>query len=102
VTEQQKPKLRILDNGDVVESYANKFVGSFFDGSAVGLTFGAIRLIPEKTNEGPKPGQQLVVHITHRLTLSPSAAIELISSLNTVLTALTQAQGTPQQLGQPE
>jgi hypothetical protein len=43
---EQKPKFRILDNAAVVETYANKFIGSSFDGGAVMLTFGTTRFIP--------------------------------------------------------
>jgi len=103
MAEQQKRKLRIHDNPNVIESYANKFVGSFFDGGGVSLTFGALRLIPENIDDGPKPGQLPEVHVTHRLTLSPSAAVELINGLNTMLGALTQAQAqaeAAQQSGQ--
>jgi hypothetical protein len=85
-------KLRIVDNPDVTEFYINKFLGSFFDGGAVTLTFGNIRLLSEKTDEGPTPGQQPHIHVTHRLSLSPSAAVELINGLNTVLNAMTQAK----------
>jgi hypothetical protein len=104
VAEQQQPKLRIQDNPSVIEIYANKFLGSVFDGGAVGLTFGSIRVLPERTDEGPIQNQQPVIHVTHRLMLSPMAAMELIKGLNTTLTALMQAreqaQGAAQQSGQ--
>jgi hypothetical protein len=98
VAEQQQPKFRIQDNLSIVETYANKFVGSVFDGGAVCLTFGTIRVLLEKTGEGPIHGQEAVIQITHRLTLSPTAAIELMNGLNSTLTALkAQAQrATPQ------
>jgi hypothetical protein len=42
-----------------------------------------------------------VVHVTHRLALSPTATIELINGLKATLTALTQmrkqSQGVAQQ-----
>ena len=68
--------------------------------SAVTLTFGTIRLVTEKTDEGPREGSQPAVYITHRLSLSPSAAVELINGLNTVLSALTQAQARTQAMQQ--
>jgi hypothetical protein len=50
VAEQQQPKFRIQDNP--------------FDGSAVNLTFGSLRLHLEKTDQAPTQGQQPVVQIT--------------------------------------
>jgi hypothetical protein len=77
----------------VIETYANKFLGSMFDGGGVALTFGSLRFLPERTDESPREGQQPAVYVTHRLTLSPSAAIELFNGLNTILNALkNQAQ----------
>jgi hypothetical protein len=100
VAEQQQPKFRIQDNPSIIETYANKFLGSVFDGGAVNLTFGSFRVHLEKTDERPINGQQPLIQITHRLTLSPTAAIELLNSLNATLTALRQAQ-TQAQLQQP-
>ena len=94
MAEQQQPKFRIQDNPSIIEIYANKFLGAVFDGSAVNLTFGSLRLPLEKTDQAPTQGQQPVVQITHRLTLSPAAAVELINSLN--LTGLKQAQAQAQ------
>jgi hypothetical protein len=90
VAEQQQPKFHIQDNPSIIETYANKFLGSAFDGGAVTLTFGSFRVRLEKTDEEPIQGQQPVVQVTHRLTLSPAAAIELMNGLNRALTALRQ------------
>jgi hypothetical protein len=92
VAEQQQSRFRIQDDPSVIETYANKFLGSGFDGSAVALTFESLRVPLEKTDEGPIQGQQPVVHVTHRLTISPAAALELINGLNATFTALKQAQ----------
>ena len=89
---EKKSKFRINDNAAVGEVYCNKFLGSVFDGGAVSLTFGAFRMVPEKTGEGPSPGQQPQVYVTHRLSLSPAAAVELISGLNSILSSLEKAQ----------
>ena len=35
MTDQQQPKFRIQDNPSIIETYANKFLGSVFDGGAV-------------------------------------------------------------------
>ena len=80
MSEQQQPKFRIQDNPSIIEIYANRFLGAVFDGSAVNLTFGSLRLHLEKTDQAPTQGQQPVVQITHRLTLSPAAAIDAIAS----------------------
>jgi hypothetical protein len=56
VAEQQQPKFRIQDNPSIIEIYANKFLGAVFDGSAVNLTFGSLRLHLENgssANTGP-------------------------------------------------
>jgi hypothetical protein len=95
---EQKQKFRIQDNSTVVETYANKFIGSSFDGGAVMLTFGTTRFSPEKTDEGSKEGPNAVVHVTTRLALSPSCAVELMKGLNAILTAITQAQAQRDQL----
>jgi hypothetical protein len=92
VAEQQQPKFRIQDNSSIIETYANKCLGAVFDGSAVNLTFGSLRVPLEKTDEGPIQSQQPVVQVTHRLTISPAAALELINGLNATFTALKQAQ----------
>ena len=89
MAEQQQPRFRIQDNPSIVETYANKFLGSVFDGGAVSLTFGTFRVVVEKTGAGEPPqGQETVIQVTHRLTLSPTAAVELMNGLNTTITAL--------------
>jgi hypothetical protein len=43
-----------------------------------------------------------VIQVTHRLTLSPTAAVELMNGLNTTMTTLkANAQRKMQQGGQP-
>jgi hypothetical protein len=103
MAEQQQPQFRIQDNPSIVETYANKFLGSVFDGGAVSLTFGTIRVVVEKTGRGqPAQGQETVIQVTHRLTLSPTAAVELMKGLNTTMTTLkANAQRKMQQGGQP-
>jgi len=99
VAEQQQSKFRIQDDPSVIETYANKFLGSGFDGGAVTLTFGSLRVPLEKADEGSQ-GQQPVIQITHRLALSPTAAIELITGLNATLTAIRQAHAQSQRVAQ--
>jgi hypothetical protein len=104
VAEQQQSKFRIQDNPSIVETYANKFLGSVFDGGAVSLTFGTIRVVLEKTGAAQSvQGQETVIQVTHRLTLSPAAALELMNGLNTAMTNLkAQAQRKMQQQGQAD
>jgi hypothetical protein len=100
MAEQQQPNFRVQDNASIVETYANKFLGSYFDGGGVCLTFGTLRVPLEKAGEGPIQRQQAVIQVTHRLTLSPTAALELMNGLNSVLTAVkAQAQRAMQQPG---
>ena len=40
MAEQQQPKFRIQDDPSIIETYANKFLGAVFDGSAVNLSLG--------------------------------------------------------------
>jgi hypothetical protein len=51
------------------------------------------------SREGTGSTQQPLIQVTHRLTLSPTAAIELINGLNVTLTAFRQAQTQAQQAG---
>jgi hypothetical protein len=99
---EQKPKFRIRDNPAISEAYANKFIGSTFDGGAVILTFGAVRLVTERVDEGPRPGTHPEVYITHRLALSPACTVELINGLNTILTALQTQQAQAIMQGQQD
>jgi hypothetical protein len=95
----QKPK--VIDNPDVTEVYANKFISAAFDGGAVSLTFGCIRFVPERTDSPPRQGQQPEVHVTGRLALSPTAAVELINSLNNILATISQKSGSPVTVANP-
>jgi hypothetical protein len=48
-----------------------------------------IRVVLEKTGGGQATqGQETVIQVTHRLTLSPTAAVELMNGLNTTMTTL--------------
>ena len=40
MAEQQQPKFRIQDDPSIIETYANKFLGAVFDGSAVIVPLG--------------------------------------------------------------
>jgi hypothetical protein len=90
---QQKPKIQ--DDPSVLEVYANKLISTAFDGGAVVATMGAARIFPERIDEMPQQGQQPVIHVTARLALSPSAAVELRNALDNILGAMRKAASAP-------
>ena len=91
---QQKP--RIQDNAGVFEVYGNKVVSAAFDGGAVLITIGTTRFfLPERIDDAPQQGQQPVIHVTARLALSPSAAVELGNALNNILRAMATRAAPP-------
>jgi hypothetical protein len=91
---QPKPR-RIEDDPHVLEVYGNKLINVSYDGGAVVVTMGATRFLPERLDDAPQQSQQVVVHVTARLALSPSAAVELINALNNILGAITK-KGAPE------
>ena len=98
---QPKPKLRIVDDGDVREHYCNKLVSSNFDGAAVTLTLGTTRYTPEQTDDLPKAGAQPDIFVTNRIALAPAAAIELLNALNMILNAMSKSGAGGITAGQP-
>ncbi len=84
----KKPKLRIKDDANTPETYANKLIGVSFDGSAVSVMLGVTRFVPEKTDDPPAPGQHPTIHLTSRLVLSPPAVVELVNSLTNLLSTI--------------
>jgi hypothetical protein len=93
MADQQKP--RIADDARVLEIYGNKVVSTSFDGGAVVITIGTGRFLPERIDDALQQGQQPVIHVTARLALSPSAAVELGNALNNILRAMTTRAATP-------
>jgi hypothetical protein len=85
-------KFKIIDNPSVAESYANKLIATFFDGGSVVITLGATRFVPEHSGEPPKEGSLPSVHVTARLAVSPTGAVELANALNSMLNMLRQNQ----------
>src|SRR5438046_9304689 len=75
--------------------YGNKLVSTSFDGGAVVVTMGTARIFPERVDEMPQQGQQPVIHVTARLALSPSAAVELRNALDNILGAMRRAASAP-------
>jgi hypothetical protein len=88
-------KLKIEDDPSVLEIYGNKLVSTSFDGGAVVITMGTARIFPERIDEMPQQGQQPVIHVTSRLALSPSAAVELRNALDNILGAIRRAASPP-------
>ena len=85
-------KFPIVDNASVAECYANKLIAAAFDGGAVVITLGATRFVPKDSAETPKEGKLHPVHVTARLAVSPSGAVELANALNSMLKMLSQIQ----------
>jgi hypothetical protein len=87
----QKP--RVVDDPTIREAYGDKIVTTSFDGGAVIITAGVIRMMPERIDEAPMRLPD--VHVTARLALSPPAAVELVNAISGVLNAATLAQAMP-------
>jgi hypothetical protein len=87
----EKPKgLRVVDDPTVKDLYANKFIGTMFDGGALEITLGVTRYLPERTESGPPKGAEPEVQVSARLALSPAAAVELTNALAKMLNTLNQ------------
>ena len=76
-----KQRFRIVEIPGVPEQYANQFVSGGFDGSAIAITLGTARMIPDKMGGMPKEGTIPSVYVTTRLMLSVPAALEMIKQL---------------------
>jgi len=85
----------VVDDGRVGETYANRLISTIFDGGAICITLGVVRLVPEHTGVPAADGEPHV-QVTVRLTLSPGTAVDLIKSLNDVLGAARGEQRGPQ------
>jgi hypothetical protein len=88
-------KPRVIDNPDVGEIYANKTIGASFDGGGISVLVGCSRVIPDFIDTSVQRNEPPSVYVTGRLTLSPSAAVELMNALNGILAALSQAPNSP-------
>lgn len=88
MAEAQKPK--VVDNPSIAESYANKLVAASFDGATVVITLGTARFVPGQ-DAAPTEGQAAApIHVTARLALSPSAAVELGNAIGAMLKTLSE------------
>lgn len=91
--EQRKPV--VVDDGRVGETYANKTIGSSFDGATITVTLGTTRVVPKRLNTPLSEEDPLAVYVTARLALTPAAAIELVNTLNGMLSTLAKSQKPP-------
>jgi hypothetical protein len=89
---EAQQKFKIIDNPWIGELYANKLIGTSFDGGAVSVTLGTTRFVPEQGGEAPKQDKPASVYVTARLALSPSSAVELANALGAMLKTLSQIQ----------
>ncbi len=81
-----RPRARIVDDPAVREIVATTTVtGTVFEG-ALFVTLAAQRALPETT--GVPPSQPPSAHVTGRLVLTPSAAVELVNTLSTLLATI--------------
>ncbi len=71
----------IVEIPGVPEMYANQFVSGGFDGSAIAITLGSARMVPERMGDMPKEGKLPKVYVTTRLMMSVPAAMEMIKQL---------------------
>jgi hypothetical protein len=88
----ERMKLTIVDDPSVRESYANKLISASFDGGAIVVTLGTARFVPEDTTQTPKEGNPPSVHVTERLAISPSGAVELVNALTNILKTVSDIQ----------
>ena len=86
----KQPSYRIKDEPAVTEIYANKIVSAIFDGHVVSLTLGNGRIAPERADEQPK--EEISIHVNCRIALSPSAALEVVNSINNIMATVQKMQ----------
>ena len=79
-------------------------IGSYFsvNGGALSVTLGVGRFVPKKTDEAPKQDTLPTVHVTARLSLSPTAAVQLANALKGVLDRLSKAGAERQKDQKPQ
>lgn len=91
----KKPPMTVVDDTSVKEVYANKVIGTTFDGGAVSITLGVGRFVPKMTDETPNQGALPTIHVSGRLSLSPGAAVELANALKLMLDKLGKVAERP-------
>jgi len=79
----------IIDDLSVKEIYANKLVGTTFDGGTLSITMGVARIFPATGGELESEASPQI-HVTARLALSPAAAVELANNLGKMLNKLKE------------
>lgn len=91
----EKKSSAIFDDPSVKEIYANKLVGTTFDGGTLSITMGVARVLPPIGAEVEREASPQV-HVTARLALSPAAAVELTNNLGKMLSKLNQIAASRQ------
>lgn len=84
----QSSKPRVIDDPALGEVYTDKLVSATFNGGALVVTLGAMRMVPETLGQ---PVQEPSVVVTARMALSPAAAIELVNAITGTLKAAETA-----------
>jgi hypothetical protein len=92
---EHKQRLRVSDDASVTETYANRVISTSFDGGSICVTLGTVRCVPAHTDESAADSEPSV-HVTARLTLSPSAAVDLVKNVNELLAVARGGQRPPQ------
>ncbi len=82
----EKPSLTIVDDPAVRESVATNAVGGLLSDNTLFVTLAAQRVLAPTT--GAAPGQTPSAHVTARLALTPTAAVELVNLLSGLLSAV--------------
>lgn len=91
-----KSRMRIIDHPEIVATYANICIAVSTDGSAISLTLGEQRLVPEHHQQTPSTsGPVPAVHVVSRVALSHAAAVDLVNNLTMVLNALAARASQP-------
>jgi hypothetical protein len=85
--ERQAATIRYLDRPDVTETFADSITGLVFDGQTLRIEFSVTR-VDEVKPDSPITGRR---YPASRIVLSPGAAIELITRMQQIGAALTQA-----------
>ncbi|TXN43876.1 hypothetical protein [Methylobacterium sp. WL7] len=81
-----KPSIRIVDDPSVREIVATSTVTGSLTEGLLFVTLAASRALPEAT--GLPPSQGPVAQVTGRLVLTPSAAVEMVNTLSSLLSTI--------------
>jgi hypothetical protein len=80
------PKLKYVDRPEITEAFADSLETVIFDGLSVRMEFVVNRFEPSKPNTGPTGSKVTAA----RLVLPLAGVVNLLSQLNSLMTALQQ------------